>query len=160
MGWLPRNRDQFRAQRSHSSMVILVLGVYLLAWRLSSVWWLWCRKTKYFHHGALRWSEKTTEGRYVLDNCKPLKVCHHMPWYCSAAVLIAICELPQLMSLVWFRLLTSSVPVTPIFQLHLSFWLCACKFFWFSSEFWHVHKIVLMIFNLCISVYMAGLGNV
>jgi len=36
--------------------------------------WCWCRKTKYFHHGALQWSEKTSEGRYVLDNCKPLKV--------------------------------------------------------------------------------------
>jgi len=32
------------------------------------------RKSKYFYHGLLKWNEKSTEGRYVLENCKPLKV--------------------------------------------------------------------------------------
>jgi CDC-like kinase len=31
------------------------------------------KKSKYFHHGILKWDEKSTEGRYVLENCKPLK---------------------------------------------------------------------------------------
>lgn len=33
-----------------------------------------CRKTKtkYFYHGKLEWDEKSTNGRYVRDHCKPL----------------------------------------------------------------------------------------
>jgi len=31
------------------------------------------KKGKYFDHGMLRWNENSTEGQYVLDNCKPLK---------------------------------------------------------------------------------------
>ncbi len=32
------------------------------------------RKTKYFYHGRLDWDERSTAGRYVRENCKPLKV--------------------------------------------------------------------------------------
>ena len=31
-------------------------------------------KTKYFHHGKLEWDEKSSAGRYVRENCKPLMV--------------------------------------------------------------------------------------
>ena len=30
-----------------------------------------CR-TKYFYHGRLDWDEKSSNGRYVKENCKPL----------------------------------------------------------------------------------------
>lgn len=30
-------------------------------------------KTKYFYHGRLDWDEKSSAGRYVRENCKPLK---------------------------------------------------------------------------------------
>lgn len=29
-------------------------------------------RTKYFHHGKLDWDERSSAGRYVRDNCKPL----------------------------------------------------------------------------------------
>jgi CDC-like kinase len=29
-------------------------------------------KTKYFYRGKLEWDEKSSAGRYVRDNCKPL----------------------------------------------------------------------------------------
>ncbi|KAJ8893844.1 hypothetical protein PR048_006445 [Dryococelus australis] len=29
-------------------------------------------KTKYFYHGKLDWDEKSSAGRYVRENCKPL----------------------------------------------------------------------------------------
>ena len=32
------------------------------------------RKTKYFYHGRLDWDERSSAGRYVRDNCKPLRV--------------------------------------------------------------------------------------
>ncbi|XP_078033494.1 CDC like kinase darkener of apricot [Augochlora pura] len=32
-------------------------------------------KTKYFYHGKLDWEEKSSAGRYVRDNCKPLLRC-------------------------------------------------------------------------------------
>lgn len=31
-------------------------------------------KTKYFYHGKLDWDEKSSAGRYVRENCKPLMV--------------------------------------------------------------------------------------
>lgn len=31
-------------------------------------------KTKYFYRGKLEWDEKSSAGRYVRDNCKPLNV--------------------------------------------------------------------------------------
>ena len=36
-----------------------------------------CRKTKtkYFYHGRLDWDEKSSGGKYVRENCKPLRVC-------------------------------------------------------------------------------------
>ena len=30
-------------------------------------------KTKYFYHGRLDWDDKSSAGRYVRENCKPLK---------------------------------------------------------------------------------------
>ena len=32
------------------------------------------RKTKYFYRGRLDWDERSSAGRYVRDNCKPLRV--------------------------------------------------------------------------------------
>lgn len=31
-------------------------------------------KTKYFYRGKLEWDEKSSAGRYVRDNCKPIIV--------------------------------------------------------------------------------------
>ncbi|KAH8026847.1 hypothetical protein HPB51_025814 [Rhipicephalus microplus] len=31
-------------------------------------------RTKYFYHGRLDWDEKSSAGRYVKENCKPLQV--------------------------------------------------------------------------------------
>lgn len=31
------------------------------------------RKQKYFYHGRLDWDENTSAGRYVRENCKPLR---------------------------------------------------------------------------------------
>ncbi len=33
------------------------------------------RKTKYFYRGRLDWDERSSAGRYVRENCKPLRVC-------------------------------------------------------------------------------------
>jgi len=30
------------------------------------------RKTKYFYRGRLDWDERSSAGRYVRENCKPL----------------------------------------------------------------------------------------
>lgn len=38
-------------------------------------------KTKYFYHGKLSWDEKTSSGRYVRDNCKPLLVSNSISFY-------------------------------------------------------------------------------
>lgn len=50
----------------HLAMMERILGAipYSMARRT--------KKTKYFNHGTLRWNEKSAEGRYVLENCKPL----------------------------------------------------------------------------------------
>jgi hypothetical protein len=32
------------------------------------------RKTKYFYKGRLDWDERNSDGRYVRDNCKSLRV--------------------------------------------------------------------------------------
>lgn len=32
------------------------------------------RKQKYFYKGGLVWDENSSDGRYVKENCKPLKV--------------------------------------------------------------------------------------
>lgn len=38
-------------------------------------------KTKYFYHGKLDWDEKSSAGRYVRENCKPLHVSSlHKSW--------------------------------------------------------------------------------
>lgn len=31
-------------------------------------------RTRYFYHGKLDWEEKSSAGRYVRENCKPLLV--------------------------------------------------------------------------------------
>lgn len=38
-------------------------------------------RTKYFYHGKLDWDEKSSAGRYVRENCKPLHVsiCPSLP---------------------------------------------------------------------------------
>lgn len=34
-------------------------------------------KTKYFYHSKLDWDQSSSAGRYVRENCKPLKVSTH-----------------------------------------------------------------------------------
>ncbi|XP_029829441.1 dual specificity protein kinase CLK2 isoform X2 [Ixodes scapularis] len=57
---------QTHDNREHLAMMERILGP--LPYRM-------CRKTKtkYFYHGHLDWDEKSSAGRYVKDNCKPLR---------------------------------------------------------------------------------------
>ncbi|XP_076307400.1 serine/threonine-protein kinase Doa-like isoform X2 [Tachypleus tridentatus] len=57
---------QTHDNREHLAMMERILGP--LPYRM-------CRKTKtkYFYHGRLDWDEKGSAGRYVRENCKPLK---------------------------------------------------------------------------------------
>lgn len=57
---------QTHDNREHLAMMERILGP--LPYRM-------CRKTKtkYFYHGRLDWDEKSSAGRYVKDNCKPLQ---------------------------------------------------------------------------------------
>jgi len=41
---------------------------------VESIFFSLFRKTKYFYHGRLDWDERSSAGRYVRDNCKPLRV--------------------------------------------------------------------------------------
>ena len=44
------------------------------------------RKTKYFYRGRLDWDERSSAGRYVRENCKPLRVCLlviHLFFFCN-----------------------------------------------------------------------------
>ncbi|XP_054158059.1 dual specificity protein kinase CLK2-like isoform X2 [Oppia nitens] len=56
---------QTHDNREHLAMMERILGP--LPYRM-------CRKTKtnYFYHGRLNWDEKSSNGRYVRENCKPL----------------------------------------------------------------------------------------
>lgn len=42
------------------------------------MWWLWLlmpwRKQKYFYRGRLDWDDNSSAGKYVRENCKPLRV--------------------------------------------------------------------------------------
>lgn len=40
---------------------------------------LFFRKQKYFYKGGLVWDENSSDGRYVKENCKPLKVSFWLP---------------------------------------------------------------------------------
>jgi hypothetical protein len=42
--------------------------------KINQVYFILFRKTKYFYHGRLDWDERSSAGRYVRDNCKPLRV--------------------------------------------------------------------------------------
>lgn len=57
---------QTHDNREHLAMMERILGP--LSYRM-------CRKTrtKYFYHGRLDWDEKSSNGRYVRENCKPLR---------------------------------------------------------------------------------------
>ncbi|XP_022242219.1 dual specificity protein kinase CLK2-like isoform X3 [Limulus polyphemus] len=57
---------QTHDNREHLAMMERILGP--LPYRM-------CRKTKtkYFYHGRLDWDDKSSAGRYVRENCKPLK---------------------------------------------------------------------------------------
>lgn len=57
---------QTHDNREHLAMMERILGP--LPYRM-------CRKTKtkYFYHGHLDWDEKSSAGRYVRENCKPLR---------------------------------------------------------------------------------------
>ncbi|CAG2180874.1 unnamed protein product, partial [Oppiella nova] len=56
---------QTHDNREHLAMMERILGP--IPYRM-------CRKTKtnYFYHGRLSWDEKSSNGRYVRENCKPL----------------------------------------------------------------------------------------
>ncbi|XP_043475600.1 dual specificity protein kinase CLK3 isoform X1 [Leptopilina heterotoma] len=56
---------QTHDNREHLAMMERILGLipYTMARKT---------KTKYFYHGKLKWDDKSSAGRYVRDNCKPL----------------------------------------------------------------------------------------
>ncbi|XP_012260492.2 dual specificity protein kinase CLK3 isoform X2 [Athalia rosae] len=56
---------QTHDNREHLAMMERILGT--IPHRMARK-----TKTKYFYHGKLDWDEKSSGGRYVRDNCKPL----------------------------------------------------------------------------------------
>ncbi|CAI9721981.1 specificity kinase CLK2 isoform X4 [Octopus vulgaris] len=58
---------QTHDNKEHLAMMERILGSipYRMAKR--------SRKSKYFYHGKLDWDEKNSSGRYIRENCKPLK---------------------------------------------------------------------------------------
>nr|XP_033322405.1 serine/threonine-protein kinase Doa isoform X3 [Megalopta genalis] len=59
---------QTHDNREHLAMMERILGT--IPHRMARK-----TKTKYFYHGKLDWEEKSSAGRYVRDNCKPLLRC-------------------------------------------------------------------------------------
>ncbi|XP_076240266.1 CDC like kinase darkener of apricot [Calliopsis andreniformis] len=59
---------QTHDNREHLAMMERILGT--IPHRMARK-----TKTKYFYHGKLDWDEKSSSGRYVRDNCKPLHRC-------------------------------------------------------------------------------------
>ncbi|XP_065577739.1 serine/threonine-protein kinase Doa-like isoform X1 [Artemia franciscana] len=57
---------QTHDNREHLAMMERILGP--ISYRMARK-----TKTKYFYHGRLEWDEKSSAGRYVRENCKPLK---------------------------------------------------------------------------------------
>ncbi|XP_045496187.1 DYRK-family kinase pom1 isoform X3 [Colias croceus] len=56
---------QTHDNREHLAMMERILGP--IPYRMARK-----TRTKYFYHGKLDWDEKSSAGRYVRDNCKPL----------------------------------------------------------------------------------------
>nr|CAD7446835.1 unnamed protein product [Timema bartmani] len=56
---------QTHDNREHLAMMERILGP--IPYRMARK-----TKTKYFYHGKLDWDEKSSAGRYVRENCKPL----------------------------------------------------------------------------------------
>lgn len=53
----------------HTRLLYLSLLIVVFLFRMAKK-----TKTKYFYHGKLDWDEKSSAGRYVRENCKPLHV--------------------------------------------------------------------------------------
>ena len=58
---------QTHDNREHLAMMERILGP--VPYRMARK-----TKTKYFYHGKLDWDDKSSAGRYVRENCKPLHV--------------------------------------------------------------------------------------
>ncbi|XKL61794.1 hypothetical protein PGB90_001627 [Kerria lacca] len=56
---------QTHDNREHLAMMERILGT--ISYRMAKK-----TKTKYFYHGKLDWDDKSSAGRYVRENCKPL----------------------------------------------------------------------------------------
>uniref|UniRef100_A0A2M4A5Y0 Putative lammer dual specificity kinase n=1 Tax=Anopheles triannulatus TaxID=58253 RepID=A0A2M4A5Y0_9DIPT len=59
---------QTHDNREHLAMMERILGP--IPYRMAKK-----TRTRYFHHGKLEWDEKSSAGRYVRENCKPLIRC-------------------------------------------------------------------------------------
>lgn len=57
---------QTHDNREHLAMMERILGQ--IPYRMGRK-----TRTKYFYHGKLDWDEKSSAGRYVRENCKPLR---------------------------------------------------------------------------------------
>ncbi|XP_068218753.1 probable serine/threonine-protein kinase dyrk2 isoform X2 [Palaemon carinicauda] len=57
---------QTHDNREHLAMMERILGP--IPYRMGRK-----TRTKYFYHGKLDWDEKSSDGRYVRENCKPLR---------------------------------------------------------------------------------------
>src|SRR5258708_28661794 len=75
---------QTHDNREHLAMMERILGQ--LPYRM-------CRKskTKYFYHGRLDWDERSSNGRYVRENCKPLRVCERACVHVHTCIYSDIC---------------------------------------------------------------------
>ncbi|XP_058059404.1 serine/threonine-protein kinase Doa-like [Anopheles bellator] len=59
---------QTHDNREHLAMMERILGP--IPYRMAKK-----TRTRYFHHGKLEWDDKSSAGRYVRENCKPLARC-------------------------------------------------------------------------------------
>ncbi|CAF0989710.1 unnamed protein product [Rotaria sp. Silwood1] len=58
---------QTHDNKEHLAMMERILGP--IPYRMAKQ----SKKTKYFYHGRLDWDERSSAGRYVRDNCKPIR---------------------------------------------------------------------------------------
>lgn len=63
---------QTHDNREHLAMMERILGP--VPYRMARK-----SKIRYFYHGKLDWDEKSSAGRYVRENCKPLHVSLQFP---------------------------------------------------------------------------------
>lgn len=73
LGWFVRRGEKEQAQTPKWSIFCNQINIYIFE---HNSHWCLCplRKQKYFYRGRLDWDESSSAGKYVRENCKPLRV--------------------------------------------------------------------------------------